>query len=191
MSGGVKPDGARSLPMTRALTLLVCIVGACRSPAEIPPELEVGTEVGLRAPALVGETFDGGTFALESGAPTVLVFYRSAQCGLCRVQLSEIERHLPAYQGRGVRAVAFTLDPADVSRRLLQDMTMSFPVVSVDTASFALWNAIDPETGAVMPVTYILDADGVVRYQHLGRNASDRALDAELLTVLETLGIGR
>ena len=147
----------------------------------------------MRAPALGGVTLAGASFSLDDqpDVPTVLVFYRSAQCGLCRVQLNELQRHLVAYRHLGVEPVAVTLDAADESRPFLENSVFDFDIVSVDSTTFETWGAFDPETGLAMPLTYILDGDGVVRFQHLGRNASDRALDAELLTVLETLNLTR
>ena len=168
------------------------VVG-CRSEVEPPPDLPVGTGLDMRAPPLRGVTIDGLPFDLDQqlGGPAVVVFYRSAGCGLCRVQLTELQQHLPAYREIGVTPVAVTLDTPETSRQLLDHSTYGFQIVSVDTATFQLWGALDEENGPALPTTYILGPGGMVKFRYLGRNASDRARDAELLTVLETLGLAR
>jgi peroxiredoxin len=173
------------------LLLAVPLVAACRSPADLPEDIPVGTQAGMRAPALTGIQANGETFRLEPAGsePTLLVFYRSALCGLCRVQLEQLQSHMGAYDRRGVKVVAATLDPPELSARLLENGGLDFPLVSVDSASFDEWAAMHPESGAPLPATYIIDARGIVRYLHIGRNASDRATDAGLLTVLERLDL--
>ena len=184
--------GSRRGTLVPAFAAALLFVPGCRSPAELPPDVPVGTELDMRAPALHGQSLDGTAFSLDerSTGPIVLVFYRSAGCGLCRVQLAELERHLPSYRQLGVRPVAVTLDPPDVGREML-GRTYGFDIVSVDTATFETWGALDPESGVALPLTFILDANGIVRFRYLGRNASDRVRDAELLTVLQTLDLGR
>lgn len=117
----------------------------------------------------------------------VLVFFRGADCGLCRLQLEQLQRNLAAYQRQGVRPIAVTLDPPDRAVRLIDDLSLGYEILSVDLVTFAEWGMFAAERDAVMPATYILDSEGVVRYRHIGRNAADRTLDAELLTVIEGL----
>lgn len=170
-------------------SLLVGALTACddRVSAEVEA-LPEGTGVGERAPPVRGASADGESFAIEGrpASPTVLVFYRSADCGLCRVQLEQTQQHMPAYRRQGSRVVAVTLDPPEVSRGLAERMELDFEIVSVNEAAFEAWGALDA-AGAPLPATYILDRDGVVRFRHIGRNASDRTSDAELLTLLEQI----
>jgi peroxiredoxin len=184
-------DGRRRV-LVALLGFLLLLAASCRSPAEMPPDVPVGTEIDMLAPSLTGKSLDGAEFSLDRRRkePVVLVFYRSASCGLCRVQLAELERHLPSYRELGVRPVAVTLDSPETGREMLEG-TPGFDIVSVDTATFESWGALDPESGVPLPLTYILDANGIIRFRYRGRNASDRVRDAELLTVLQTLDLGR
>lgn len=171
-------------------SLFVVVASGCGSrPAESPVAIPTGTAVGQRAIPLQGRLANGDGFGLPSrpGQPIVIVFYRGADCGLCRVQLEQMQRNLPAYQRQGVRLIAVTLDAPDRSQRLIEDLAIGFEVASVDLVTFAEWGTFAAERDAVMPATYIIDSDGVVRYRHIGRNAADRTLDAEVLTVIETL----
>jgi peroxiredoxin len=171
-----------------AVALLLAVAGCGRpqEPLEQPPE---GTGVGERAPALVGEAATGDAFVLGElpGMPTVLVFYRGAQCGLCRVQLEQMQQHLGAYRRQGTRIIALTLDPPEMSRVLSEQMQLGFELISVDSATFVAWGGIDRESGSPLPATFILDSERVVRFRHIGRNAADRTTDPELLTLLEQI----
>ncbi len=172
------------------LGLVILLASACGGPpAELPAAVPTGTDVGQRAIPLQGRLASGDGFGLPArpGRPAVIVFYRGADCGLCRVQLEQMQRNLSAYERRGVRVIAATLDAPERSRRLIEDLSLGFEVVSVDLVAFAEWGTFAAERDAVMPATYIIDSDGVVRYRHIGRNAADRTLDAEVLTVIETL----
>lgn len=173
-------------------SLMVLALGigtsACRSPAESPPELPVGTDPGMRAPPLFGLLPSGEPFTLDRGAgPAVVVFVRGAVCGLCRFQLEQMQQNLPAYRRLRVQVIAATLDSPALTRQLLDQLMLEFEVVSVDSAAFSGWSVSGGERDLVMPATYIIDSAGVVRYRHIGRNASDRTQSAEILTVLETL----
>lgn len=178
--------GGRSL----ALALFLAagpLTAACDSPADLPEEVPVGTEIGYRAPPLRGSLSDGGNFNLaDSDGLVVLVFYRSADCGLCRLQLDNAQRHLEGYQYEDARLIGVTLDFPEVSRGLVESAGISFPLVSVDPVYFEAWGALPAPTGAPLPATYIVD-DGIVRFRHIGRNAADRTTDAGVLTVIESL----
>jgi peroxiredoxin len=166
------------------------ILSGCGTEAEeVPPEVEIGTEPGNRAPPLSGTLADGGRYALEDrpDAPTVLVFYRGAQCGLCRLQLEQAQRHLPAYEYQGARIVGVTLDPPEQSQALLDEVEIGFNLVSVDRDAFQSWGVTAPGEEAPLPATFIVDRDGIVRFRHIGRNAADRTSDAGILTVLQEL----
>jgi peroxiredoxin len=169
------------------VVLLSLLVTACGSTAEAPPEVPVGVEVGHRPPPLRGVLSDGGEFSLDGRSAQVLVFYRSAQCGLCRVQLQALQNHLSAYQRQGVQVVAVTLDPPALGQQLRESMELEFDLVSVDTATFEAWRVMGGGMRLPVPATYLIDRNGVIQYKHVGRNASDRATDADVLTVLGRL----
>lgn len=155
----------------------------------MPADLPLGTNLGDRAPRLVGSLATGEPFELNgfATAPKLLVFYRGAQCGLCRVQLQQLETNLNGYRRKGIQIIAITLDPPDRSRVLLDELSLRFDLVSADSATFAIWGAMDPNSSIALPATFIIDRQGLVRYRHIGRNAADRALDVEILTMLESM----
>jgi peroxiredoxin len=176
----------------RILLLSIVLAGfaaGCQSEADPGPRLPLGTQVGERAPELQGQLAAGEGFTLADavGRESVLVFYRSAQCGLCRVQLEQLQQNLTAYERQGARVVAVTLDDPEVSRTLAEQMNIGFSLVSVDSTTFERWQVLDRQQGMPLPASYVIDRSGVVRFRHIGRNAADRTSDAELLTVLERI----
>ncbi|MEX0912617.1 MAG: peroxiredoxin family protein [Gemmatimonadota bacterium] len=176
------PDGLLLL-----LGLLAAACGSGSEPAAV--EVPVGTGVGNRAPPLQGMLSSQEEFRLEpaGAARTVLVFYRSADCGLCRVQMEQLQENLAAYDRADARVVAVTLDPPEVSSRLADSAALAFPIASVDSATFRQWDALDDGRGVPQPASYIIDSTGIVLYRYIGRNAADRATDADLVAVLEVL----
>jgi peroxiredoxin len=174
-----------------ALVAVLVLGSACDPPVEAGPALPVGTEDGYRMPPLAGVLPDGESFdvADDTRSPTVLVFYRGADCGLCRVRLEQLQEHLPAYRTSGARVVAVTLDPPEVTAALAERMGLDFTIVSVSPDVFERWQVMHPEQEIPLPASFIVDRAGTIRHRHIGRNAADRASDAGLLTILETLDV--
>lgn len=178
----------RPSKITGILAVLAIVVAFCSDPAEGPGSPPaVGTELGLTAPSLAGTAATNQPFDLhaDGDSTTVLVFYQSAQCGLCRFQLERTQENLSAYLERQARVIGVTLDSPEASQTSMGSMPISFSLVSVDSSVFRTWGVLHPENGVPLPATYIVDANGLVRFRHVGRNASDRTTDAELITVLE------
>lgn len=167
--------------------LLMCAVAACESTsAEGSPP--IGFEEGNRGPILEGVDAFGQPMAFAaSGQPGVIVFYSSAACGLCRVQLENLQAHLPAYDREGARVVAVTLDPPEVSNAFREEVGLEYAVLTVDSATFDEWVPRDSALGGPLPAAYIVDSSGVIVFRHVGRNASDRASDAAMVSILSSL----
>lgn len=181
-------NGTRGL-CTIILVVALCFAG-CRAPsASSNSDASIGVNIGDRGPPVRGTLANGDAFRLATGrgAITVLVFYRSGDCGLCRVQLEQIQRNLIAYQRQGARVVAVTLDPPAATQRLGEQLRLEFDIVSVDERTFTEWGALAASGATILPATFLLDESGVIRYRHVGRTAADRAFDAEILSAIEVL----
>lgn len=185
----------RSVRPALALAALALLAGAACREAAVPadPPLPVGTEVGERAPPLSGTTAGGGPYTLAAAGATgtVVVFYRSYHCGLCRERLRELQAHLPQYEAVGARVVAVTADPPAEVQRAVEELGLAYPVVGVDSATLAAWGVVDTAGSPPLPASYLVDRRGVVVFRHLGRNAADRASDIEILAALQQLRGGR
>jgi peroxiredoxin len=173
---------------------MVFVVGGCgRDGASPEPAVPVGTEVGEQAPPLAGTRPGGGEYTLgrERGRSTAVVFLRGFDCGLCRERLRLLQASHPEYERAGARVVAVTPVEDGDAGAAAQDLGLSFPLVQVDSGTFARWGLIDDGSGLPLPASYLLDPQGVIVYRHVGRNAADRARDIELLAALEQLRAGR
>jgi len=170
--------------MVMACTVLVA--GGCGDGREAAaPDSPVGTEIGHRAPPLTGTGADGREFQFQPrGDGTVIVFFRSFGCGLCRERLRELQGNLDEYRGADVRIVAATPDGPDIARRAVDELGLGFDVVSADSATLANWGVAPGERGLPLPGSYLVDRGGVVIFRHIGRNAADRAHDLEILAAL-------
>lgn len=177
----------------RLFALLLLLLGAAACTAR--EQKEKGTpppppaaRVQL-APELRGTLADGGDFALDKlhGDGVVLVFYRSAYCGLCRQRLIALAKHQKAYGDLDMKLVAITVDPPALAHWAVEAFKLDFPVVSTDRATFARWGLWPQEAPAPYPGTFILGPEGEIRFSHVGRAASERASDASLLFTLRSL----
>gem|GEM_PF-2383825 len=189
--------GAAGLPRKRRGRLLcgsllaALLLGsgaACdRSAVEAVPEAPPGTEIGQRPPELVGAVPTGEAYAPEQtrGWRTVVIFYRSENCGLCRLRLEQLRTNLPAYEAVRARVVAVTLDPPELAARTGERLGSALSIVSVDETVFQSWDVLEQDRGVALPGAYVLDDRGVVIFRHLGIHAGDRISDAMLLSVLE------
>jgi len=187
----VAPHHAHLDRTLRSVAALVLAgLGGCGTDSEpAAPPLPVGTEPGQRAPAIAGLTPTGEEFTIQTarGAPLVLVFYRSIECGLCQLQLEQMQSNLAAYRRSRAEVAAITLDEPARTREWVERASLAFPVISVDTAAFRLWGALASDDSRPLPASYVIDGSGVIRFRHIGRNAADRASDAEIVTILESL----
>jgi mycoredoxin-dependent peroxiredoxin len=182
-------SNARRARSKALIALPLLLLAACDGEGTAAlPDAPAGTEVGEAPPILEGSLPNGDPYALTParGERTVVLFYRSETCGLCRIRLEQLHGNLAAYRAAGARVVAVTLDPPELSAQTSERLGGEFPVVSVDSAVFESWRVLDTGAGVALPGAYVLDERGVVIFRHLGQHAGDRISDATLLTILES-----
>jgi peroxiredoxin len=168
---------------------IVLAATACeRMGSETVPAAPPGTEVGHAPPPLEGRLPSGEPFTMTTvrGERTVVLFYRSERCGLCRLRLEQLQQNIAAYRSLDARVVAVTLDSPELAAQTAERLGSDISIVSVDSAVFAGWDVLEAERRAPLPGAYVLDDRGVVIFRHQGGHAGDRITDATLLTILET-----
>jgi peroxiredoxin len=177
-------------PFTGLLGVLfvMIVVSACGDgPSVDTAEVPSGTAIGERAPALSGTEAEGREYELApEGSPTFVVFFRGYGCGLCRERLRELQTNLGEYRRLGARVVAVSADEAENLERARRELELDFPVVGVDDSTLAAWGLVGDATPP-LPGSYLIDRDGLIVFRHVGRNASDRAHDLEVLAALQAL----
>jgi len=136
-----------------ALSGLIAILLAGASPA-------AAQKVGAPAPALVGQTIDGKPFDLAKlRGHVVIANVWATWCTPCRVEMPTLEAFYKAHQGQGVALVGLSADrPRDTATVDRVMAAFSYPAIVLNSAKV---NGFNPPN--VLPVTYIIDAKGIVR----------------------------
>lgn len=142
--------------------------------------------IGKPVPAFALPGLDGnegpGSAALK-GKVTILNFFAS-WCAPCRAEHPTLMR-LAAAQKAVVIGIAYKDDPA-ASKKLLGELGNPFAQVGVDRAGTT---AIEFGLTGV-PETFVIDAEGVVRYRHVGP-LLERDMGEKILPLLAKLKASR
>ncbi|HEY4128919.1 MAG TPA: TlpA disulfide reductase family protein [Gammaproteobacteria bacterium] len=116
--------------------------------------------VGDSVPALKGTTVDGKPFDLAAFKGKVVVLNLWATwCGPCREEMPALDGFAKQYAARGVTVVGLDEDdPEDAAEVKKVMAAFSYPALMAATAPTN--NFHQPR---VLPITYVIDADGVIR----------------------------
>ena len=153
---------------------------------------------------------DGNTVSLAdllSEGPVVLSFYRGSWCPFCNLELRALQAALADAEAAGVTLVAVSPNLPDISREFIDEAELTFPVLSdvgsEAAASFNLVYAMVPEQAEYyrnhdrdleamngnerwllpVPATYVIDRDGVIRYDFVDLNHRVRAEPSEVIEI--------
>lgn len=120
--------------------------------------------VGYPAPEFRLKTLTGENFALSDlrGTPVVLNFW-ATWCGPCRNELPALQKAAITYAGKVAIVGVDQAEAADVVQKYADELGLTF-TIPLD-ASHDAANAYDV---ALMPTTYFIDAQGIIRSVHLG-----------------------
>lgn len=117
-------------------------------------------DVGDAAPALRGSTLDGKAFDLSGLKGHVVVLNLWATwCGPCRAEMPVLDAFAKHYAARGVVVVGLDEnDPGDLGEVQNVMAAFSYPALLAESAPIN-----DFHQPRVLPMTYVIDAQGVVR----------------------------
>ncbi len=111
----------------------------------------------LSLTTLAGEDFDLG----RQRGQVVVVHFWATWCPPCIEEMPELQSFFEHYRERGVEVIAVSQDRTrdiDEVHHMMHHMKMSYPVAMAHTASR---NTFGEQ--ATLPVTYVIDAQGVLR----------------------------
>lgn len=120
----------------------------------------VALDVGDAAPALKGATLDGNAFDLTGLKGHVVVLNLWATwCGPCREEMPLLDAFAKRYAARGVLVVGLDEnDPEDLGEVQNVMAAFAYPTLMAETAP-----TNDFHQPRVLPMTYVIDAQGVIR----------------------------
>lgn len=101
------------------------------------------------------------------GRAVLLVFYPLAFTGVCAGELNRIQEELEAFQNDRVQVLAVSVDSPYTLRVFADREGFTFPMLSDFWPHGAVaqsYGVFDPDAGVATRATFLIDADGVVRW---------------------------
>jgi peroxiredoxin len=139
-------------------------------PGDAAPELELpdahGTPVDL---------------AGMRGMPVALVFFPFAFSGLCTGELCELRDNLEDFESAGVRLLGISCDPMFTLRAWGEHEGFGFDLLSdfwPHGAAARAFGVFDEAQGIAVRGSFLIDADGVVRWSLVNPRGQARDLGA-------------
>jgi cytochrome c biogenesis protein CcmG, thiol:disulfide interchange protein DsbE len=116
--------------------------------------------LGEVAPPLVLTDLDGKTFDLAKlRGKVVLINYWATWCEPCKVELPTLNAFFQRYHDRGLEIIGISVDfKSDIAKVPKTAKELAYPVALLSAIND---NGFGPPEG--VPLTYVIDAEGVVR----------------------------
>lgn len=148
------------------------------------------TDIGQPAPPLVAKELDGATFDLGAlRGKVVIVNFWATWCGPCREEMPALNAFYRQHHGQGLELIGISADrPRDRGDVVKTMQSLAYPAAMLGDAEVNGFG----RPGAI-PVTYVIDANGVVR----GKFSPDQTavtaqqLDAAVLPLLSQVPHGK
>jgi cytochrome c biogenesis protein CcmG/thiol:disulfide interchange protein DsbE len=138
--------------------------------------------IGSPAPELRGTELDGRTFDLAAlRGRAVIVNFWASWCGPCRAEMPLLNRFYLAHRAQGLALVGVSVDDVHDRKQVLAIMRQfAYPAV---LAASARVNGFGPPLA--VPMTWIIDASGVVRARLVSANGvTEQTLSETVLPLL-------
>lgn len=101
------------------------------------------------------------------GAPAVLVFYPYAFSGICSSELGELQAASGDFTAAGARVLAISVDTIFALRTFADQLGLGFSLLSDFWPHGAVarsFGVFDEERGCAIRGSFVLDADGIIRW---------------------------
>jgi mycoredoxin-dependent peroxiredoxin len=143
----------------------------------------VSPAVGEEAPdfTLVNQFGEEVTLSALRGRPAVVVFFPFAFSGICTGELCEIRDNIALFAGLDARVLAVSVDSKFALRAWADQQGYDFDLLAdfwPHGAAARAYGVFDEESGMAVRGTFILDADGVVRYGVVNPRGQARDFEA-------------
>ncbi len=138
---------------------------------------------GDPAPELVLPDTHGTPVSLTGlrGTPVALVFFPFAFSGLCTSEASELRDNLEDFEGAGVRLLGISCDSRHALRAWAEQEGLGFDLLSdfwPHGAAARSFGVFDDASGMAVRGSFLVDSDGIVRWQVVNAPGHVRDLGA-------------
>ena len=178
-------------PPQRESAVLVALVPPPVAPVHVPTTVPLVAERVAPEPELAPTDVASGSGEVNAHAPligpiltatkgTVLVFHVWASwCYPCKRAMPELESLYVKYKTKGLSVVGLSVDEDENDAQgFLKAVGATFPIVR-NSSLIAKWKP------TVMPTTYVVDREGIVRFVHGGFHDDDtKRVEAEVKSLL-------
>ncbi len=145
--------------------ILGCLlIGICFAPG-LPNAFAGGSLINRKAPGFVRKDLSGARIDLKSfRGKIVLLNFWATWCAPCQVEMPVFANWQQQYGSQDLEVVGISMDddPAPV-RNLAAKLKLNYPVVMGDTTLADRYGGV-----LGLPLTYLIDRNGVVRAQFQG-----------------------
>jgi cytochrome c biogenesis protein CcmG, thiol:disulfide interchange protein DsbE len=138
--------------------------------------------VGERAPQLIVPTLDARVFDLSAlRGKVVIVNFWASWCTPCRAEMPQLDAFYRRYHASGVELLGLSIDePGDRMAVVRIMKSFSYPAALAGAAKV---NDFGPPVA--VPMTWIIDAQGIVRARIIAGNAvTEQSLERAVLPLL-------
>jgi len=170
----------RTAPRLLMACMLTSLAGALLAMRALAADAPV--RVGERAPALVVPRLDGAVFDLAAlRGKVVIINFWATWCSPCRAEMPQLDAFYRRYRARGLELLGVSVDDAQDRDAVVRVMkSFSYPAALAAAAK-----ANDFGAPIAVPMTWIIDAKGVVRARLMAGNAATlQSLEQAVLPLL-------
>ncbi|GAB2475261.1 peroxiredoxin [Xylanimonas ulmi] len=115
------------------------------------------------------------------GEPALVVFFPFAFSGICTGELCELRDNIEEFESAGVRLLAISTDPVFALKAWQQQEGYGFDLLSdfwPHGQVARAYGVLDEERGHALRGSFLIDADGVVRWAVVNPRGQRRDLEA-------------
>ncbi len=137
--------------------------------------------VGKPAPGFVRKSLDGAPVDLGAlRGKVVLLDFWATWCAPCQIEMPRFAEWQRQYGAQGLQVVGISMDDdPELAHRLARKLGLNYPVAMGDEQLGHLYGGV-----LGLPLTYIIDRNGVVRARFQGE-ADLKAMEAQVKALLE------